>query len=490
MDSMAEQPVGGPPRRAWLDSLSAKRTKSAERALASLPVEAAAAGSGLPLAIAAWTVAGPETAARLIEAWLATADSQGNLSPACPVICYLAERVADALPDPDKWVTRILPGLAKGLEREFDRYDARGTGLPLWPSAAEALLPAEFSPGRFTVDLGVLLSNEAAAFCRLAEGRADMDRAVGVAEGVQRELDDWLKESFWDEEASAFHRRDEGAESVPDFSPCGFFPLAWENRTEAMVEGVRPRATEWNPADWPPRAWVLFFALLLPTPHHGVVARMRRAGLPAGATPLETAAWEVLVASLDSMRTAAGKEIFPAADWMDAHGRGLARVLLAGGALLVALLLGWWIIHRENSTPGDAAELERRARQACEEGRHDRAAALYGQVARRGHETYFQYRQAGEWMHMERFADAEAAYRALLESEPTAPNVRLNLALAVLKQGRRAEALELYRALAGEVGAAAYPELAARARLAAELVERQLALDREDAPAATVAFGP
>ena len=120
--------------------------------------------------------------------------------------------------------------------------------------------------------------------------------------------------------------------------------------------------------------------------------------------------------------------------------------------------------------------MERRARVACAEGKHDRAAVLYGQAGRRGHGLYFQYRQAGEWMHLEQYADAEAAYRAILAREPATPNARMNLALAVLKQGRREEARDLYRAIAEE--GAAMPELAARARLAAELIDRQLALDR------------
>ena len=71
---------------------------------------------------------------------------------------------------------------------------------------------------------------------------------------------------------------------------------------------------------------------------------------------------------------------------------------------------------------------------------------------------------------------AEAVYRELLVREPEAPNVRMNLALAVVQQGRREEALELYRALAD--GNEAYPELAARARLASELIQRQIDLDR------------
>ena len=82
-------------------------------------------------------------------------------------------------------------------------------------------------------------------------------------------------------------------------------------------------------------------------------------------------------------------------------------------------------------------------------------------------------------MQLEQYEDAEAAYRDVLARAPDTPNARLNLALAVLKQGRREEALALYRAFAADSGSMAHPELAARARLAAALIARQLALDRE-----------
>jgi tetratricopeptide (TPR) repeat protein len=478
MDSIAKQPVDSPKGRIWMDSLPRPAAREAAGALAVLPADAAAAGDGLPLAIAAWSLAEPEVAAGLLEAWLATADGEGNLSPSCPVGCQWAEQVADALPDSEKFLLRILPRLAKYAERQFDRYDARGTGLPRWPSAEEALFPPEFAPGRFTVDLAVLLSNEAAAFCRLAKGHPEFDRVIGVAEGEQRELDDWLMENFWDEEASAFHRLDEGAESVPDFSPCGFFPLAWEGRTEAMVEGLRPRMAQGDLSVWPARARILFFALLLRTPHNSILARMRRTRLPADASPVEKAAWAVLAAGADGARAPFLNGIPRSARWLDAHGRGIACTLWACGVALVLALLGWWIFQRENPYPGNAAELERRARLACAEGRHDRAAALYGQAARRENGAYFRYRQAGEWLHLEHFAAAEKAYRALLAREPDTPNARFNLALSVLRQGRREEARALYRAVAEEAGATAHPELAARAKLAAELIERQLALDR------------
>lgn len=480
MDAIAEQPGKGPRGRSWLDTLPGKPAREAAAALAALPTDAAAAGEALPLAIAAWTLADPGTAARLVEAWLETADAAGILSPACPVVCQLAERVADALPDPEPFTARILPRLARVVESEFDRYDAKGTGLPLWPSAAEALFPAEYAPGRFTVDLAVLLSNEAAAFGRLAAGHDELDRAIGMAEGEERELDSWLKDQFWDEEAAAFHRLDAGAESVPDLSPCGFFPLVWGARTEAMVEGLRPRAADWTAADWPVRARVLFLALLMRTPHNSAVARLRRFGLPPDAAPAEAAAWTVLAAGAEAARAAALQEISPAARWLDAQGRRIAAGLLAVAAAAAVALLGWGFFHRDRGSGGDAAELERRARQACADGRHDRAAALYGQAARRGRAAYYRYRQAGEWMHLEHFADAEAAYRALLAEAPDTPNARLNLALAVWRQGRSAEAQELYRTFAAEPDAAAHPELAARARLAAELIDRQLALDRAD----------
>lgn len=479
MDSIAEQKEDGPKGWIWLEALPKKTARDVSAALEALPSEMSQAGESLPLVIAAWSEVDAEVAANLIKTWLATADEEGDLSPPCPVVCSLTKRVADALPDPDRFLACVLPGLSRWVTREFDRYDTKGTGLPLWPSAEEALFPAEFALGRFTVDLAVLLSNEADAFCVLVEGRSGYERELDQAEGEQHELDEWLKQNFWNEEKSVFHRYNEGGASEPDYSPCGFFPLVWGGRTAEMAEGLRPRVAGWNSAVWPARAWILFFALLLRTPHHSVVAQMRRTGLPAGASPVESAAWAVLSASVEAKPSSVPREIQASARWLDAHGRVLARVALGCGVALAAGLLGWGIFHRESGGANDVAEMERRARLACEEGRHDRAAALYGQAARRGDETYFRYRQAGEWMHLEQFADAEAAYRALLARAPDAPNARMNLALAIWRQGRREEARDLYRAFGGAANADAHPELAARARLAADLIERQLALDRE-----------
>lgn len=463
----------------WLDALPRQTAAGVQSALQALPKDAAAAGGELPVVLAAWSLADPEVAARLVAEWLGTADARGDLSPACPVVCQLTEWVAGRLPDPEPFLARILPGLARCVEREFDRYDAKGMGLPLWPSAAEAFFPAEFAPGRFTVDLAILLSNEAAAFCRLAEGHGDLDRATGDAEGEKRELDNWVLEDFWDKEISLFLRHDEGKESEPDASPCGFLPLAWEGLMDGMSESLRTRAAELDPAVWPARAWVLVFTLLLRTAHTSVIGRMRRQGLPAGASPAEAAAWTVLAAGADAARKPFLEHVPRAALWMDAHGRGIARGLVLAGAALAAVALVWGFSHREDRDGNAAADLERRARLACENGAHARAGVLYGQAARRGHRSYFRYRQAGEWMHLGQFAAAEAAYREVLESAPGTANARLNLALSIWRQGRREAALEIYRTFSEEPDAAAHPELTARARLAAELIARQIALDRE-----------
>jgi tetratricopeptide (TPR) repeat protein len=478
MDAIGEQAAGSQAGAAWLATLPRAVVRRAQAALATLPRDAASAGSGLPEAIAAWTVAAPEVAAELLEAWLAAADAAGNLSPACPVACQWAEHVAGALPDPEKFLTRILPQLARIVTREFDRYDAQGTGLPVWHAREEALFPAEFAPGRFTADLAALLSNEAAAFARLAAGHPDLDRALGEAEGEQRELDAWLMDDFWDEEAAAFHRRDAGEASRPDESPAGWLPLVWEARTDAMVEALRPRAVAADVAAWPMRTRILVLALLLRTPHASLVAHLRRMPPAPGVTPAEFAAWTVLTLGAEDVRAKYHGEVPASARWLDAHGRALAIGVLAAALAAVTILLVWWVLHREQMAAGDLADQERRARQACAEGRHDRAAALYGQAARRADERYFRYRQAGEWMHLARYAEAERLYRALLADKADAPNVQFNLALAVLRQGRRAEALELYRALAAKPAAAAHPEIAARAALAVQLLEQQLALDR------------
>lgn len=447
---------------------------------AALPRDVAAAGEELPLAIAAWTLAEPATAADLFAAWLATAGADGVPTPACcPVVCQLAERVAAVQPEPAAWVARHLPALARCLRGEFERYDPDGTGLPRWPSAAKALFPAEFAPGRVTADLAVLLSNEAAAFDRLAGDRAELERTLDEAEGEQRELDGWLKDAFWNPESSAFDREEADGATAPDVSPAGLFPLVWGGLTEEMAVELRLRAASLDPAKWPARAWTLFFALLLKTPHGTAVARMRRAGLPADASPTVRAAWDVLVQGADAARATYLAAIPRSARWVDAHGRVFARAAAAAGAVLLTFLLVRGCVQREKPGLETAGDLEHRARIACGEGDHARAAAFYAKAARRGAAAYFRYRQAGEWMHLEHYAEAEAAYREILARAPAEPNARLNLALAVLRQGRRAEARELYRAFADDPAAAATPELAARARLAAELLARQAALDGE-----------
>jgi len=460
----------------WLAALPRKQIRAAEAALKHLPDSVEASGADLPLVIAAWSRVDPKLAARLLEQWIATADAQGNLAPPCVMVCQMVDWVAASLPDPDSFLTRILPGLARCVEHNFVHYDKKGTGLPLWPSKEDAWFPSEYAPTRFTVDLAVLLSNEAAALCRLAEGHPEVDSAVNDAEGEQRDLEGWLQEQFWNEEEGLFYRYEEGGDSIPDRSLCAVVPLVWRGRTAEVTEAIRPRTNEWKRTDWSPRSWILFFALLLHTSHHGVLAQMRAAGLPDGASELEAAVWEVLLADSERRQLQLRGEVPSAVHWLEAHRRHLRQCLAALGVVLLVGWLGWQIFHREHAGETGWMDLERRARQACEDGQHGRAAALYGQAVQQGPALYFRYRQAGEWMHLEEFEEAEKGYRAILTEAPDTPNAQINLALAVWRQGRQEEALEMYRAFAAENEA--YPELAARAQLAVELIERQQALDR------------
>ena len=266
------------PGRAWLESLPVSAATEVAPALAALPRVCGAAGDDLPVVIAAWTLAEPTVAAQLLEDWLATADAVGMLNPPSPVAARLAEHIAEALPDADAeaFMARILPQLAKYLDPLFERYDLRGTGLPFWPSAEEAWFPAEFAQGRFTVDLAVLLANEAASFIRLAAGSSDpeMMRVADIAEGERRELADWLQTSFWDEESSAFDRVEANGEVQPDLLCAG----CSADRDGHGGNGCRLRAR--LPAMLAingRRGRSVCFAMLMRTPHHSVVARMRGA---------------------------------------------------------------------------------------------------------------------------------------------------------------------------------------------------------------------
>lgn len=470
--------------RAWLETLPASAATAVAAAVAALPRERVAAGEDLPLVIAAWTLAEPTVAAQLLEDWLATADAAGTLNPPTPVVARLAEHIAAALPDSSEFKVQMLPKLAKYLEPVFERYDVRGAGLPLWPSAAEAWFPEEYAPGRFTVDLPVLLANEATAFMRMAADNRDPEviRIADMAAGEQRELDDWLQHSFWDEETSAFDRVEADGQVRPDHSPCGFFPLIWDGRTPVMSAGLRGRLTDMVVDVWPARARGLFFALLLRTPHHSVVARIGHLRQSAEDTPRQQAVWTILTAGADQLRREHLKEIPRMVHWLDARGRLLIRMLLAGAALVGIGLLTWGFLQRGKPAGDDGRELERKARLASAEGRHDRAAILYGQALRRTGADYFRYRQAGEWMYLGHYGEAEVAYRAVLVGHPRAPNVQWNLALAIWNQGRREEARELFHALADAPEAVDYPDLAARAQRAAAWIEQQLVLDGWDAP--------
>jgi len=471
----AHLPDGSSPE-AWLAALPRKWARSAEAALKNLPDSLEASGAELPLVIAAWSRVDPDRAAQLLEQWIAAADEQGKLTPPSVLVCQMAGWVADALPNPDPFLARILPGLARCVEHNFAYYDKKGVGLPLWPSAEESLFPGEYAPGRFTVDLAVLLANEAETFARLAEGHSEVDRVAMDAEGERRDLEGWLQDQFWNEEQSLFYRYEEGGESVPDRSLCGVIPLVWRGRKSEVTEGIRPRTYEWKKSDWSPRSWILFFSLLLHTPHHGVLAQMRADRLPDGASELEEAVWTVLRAESEWRQLQLRGEVPSAVHWMEAHRLPLRRGLVVAGILLLLGLLGWQIFHREYTGGVDVVNWERKARQACEGGQHGRAAVLYGQAAKQGQALYFRYRQAGEWMHLEEYVEAEKAYRAILSQAPDTPNAQINLALAVWYQDRQEEALEMYRAFVAENEA--YPELAARAQLAVELIERQQALDR------------
>ncbi|MDR0993475.1 MAG: tetratricopeptide repeat protein [Verrucomicrobiota bacterium] len=443
---------------------------------AALPQDLQPAGRNAPLLIAAWFYTDPPTAARLLEEWLATADSRHRLFPMCPFICQLAEQIVGVLPKAEVFLQRILPHLAQYVDAAMEEYDPDGRGLPVWPSPEEALFPGEFAPGRVTVDLMVLLSNEIAAFERLSGKNTSREVAhtLDMAEGERNELDEWLRQTFWNEEEGTFGRYEAGKEMEPDPSPCGYFPLVWSGQSREMGEALRPAAARWRTMEWTPRGWCLFFFLLLHTSHKSILAQMLHQGLPVGALPLEMAAWTVLACAAGEKRPALPGLLH----WLDScrHVRMYAWLAAALLAVFGLVWAGMWL--RSCRRTVDIGQLEYEARALCEAEEHEQAAELFRMARLEGHEDYFAYRQAGEWMHAGQYARAEGVYREMLARAPDEPNVPLNLALAVLKQDRRPEAMEMYRRFSEDQQMRTrWPELADRARLAVELLEQQQRLD-------------
>ena len=261
---------------------------------------AAEPGADWPFACLAWLAAGEAgEAARVLETAL-----RGGTAAAFPLACQVARLVAEAGDGAVRArVEALAPSLREAFSAEIRRFDPAETGIPAWPSAAESLFPAEWTPDSGALDLAALLLNECEAVLALP---AEAASSAGVlAETERGAISDWLSERRWNEEFLLFARDDgEGEGDVaPDESPAGMFPLLWRGLPASLRESGGERAMEVaEGGGWTARGWFCFAMLAwLPGEGEGICrALARRMAVPgrlpkdgAGLPAALQAAWVV-----------------------------------------------------------------------------------------------------------------------------------------------------------------------------------------------------
>lgn len=353
----------------------------------------------------------------------------------------------------------LLDALAGYIRRMLDRYDRDRLGIPTWPNAAESLFPSLFQQDCGALDLAALLLNELDAFLALTE-ESHSPFVLETAEMVAQErtaMVDWLEERRWDEDSLLFVLDQENEYLAPmtDESPAGFFPIIWRKLPVAMgMGGVQRASNVLSQPTWTGRGWVVFYALLQATPYQGIRHQMLAMGLPqkADVSVAVAAAWAVFATEEPT-------------GW-----RRHLLVITAACALLAVLLIPLW-----QHLPVNVRTPEETARQFCTEGKHADAARMYAALALKEDRDYFLFRQAGEYLHMQDNAAAMMLYDALTAESQRHPSVRLNQALAKYRQGDLRRARAMYERIAADA-AVEYPDSAAKAARAAELLQLPLSL--------------
>ena len=163
------------------------------------------------------------------------------------------------------------------------------------------------------------------------------------------------------------------------------------------------------------------------------------------------------------------------AGWLDRH-RALAWALAAAVVLAFLALVVASTLTRDTLTASSVETQAGLAARLYAEGRYDEAIALYEQIQRKGSHLMQVWGQIGNaHFRAGRFAEAAAAYERAVTALPQAPDPALNLALALHRLGQDEQAIAHYEAFQKRFGEA-FPDLAQRAHLAADILREQRAL--------------
>jgi len=366
----------------------------------------------------------------------------------------------------------IMPRLRDYLLWAITYFDPEWRGLPIWRDAREAWTPETYNPLVATADLPSLLASELDAY-------RDLARAVPAGPVVDEDLLRYrasvgrtLSGFFWNKEATMFQDRFPAGEHVIRLTLSAALPLLDTTLARDSLQPVAERLTrggslrdpngarEWSP--WPDDPepppirddHQLLIMDALEGAGEGEVAASLRQDLalrhteepPRRLNPAE-AALRVVTLGRPAQSAQPFAMVSPLLTWLDAHRMGVMITTLGALVLLLTGIITGFYFKR-TVTVQSAQTSFGLARRLYQERQYEEARALLMDILDSGrkfpgvylHLGNIEFRR-GQW------EAAEQAYRTELKRDPNAVLAELNLALVLLQQQRKQEALSIYASI-------------------------------------------
>lgn len=467
-------------------------------------------------AAAAWSLIDPEVAEDVLKSALACQLPDGSIPAACapdaggPGPCPAWPLFAQATAW--VWARRpeaalldyALPRLHRYLVWALGYYDAEQNGTPCWQNRRESIEPDSFEPRLASADLTALLIREIESFVDLCGASVPPYPADRSALSAHRErLAARLENFFWDPAESMFadrylDGRRRATRVAPPTLPLLVSGLPSYGR-EALLKSIRDASRPSGDALASSAAAMTRILLLEAmrrnaesdqlTPFargefEAAAKRLRgRSGdtTVSGAEPVSpgeapallwpaapAAAWIVFSAAASGR---AGTGRLPGSiEWLDRHRSLVLRSAIALAASAV-LAVGLAVLVRQSMPRPSIQALAGLAQRHYVEGDYERAIEIYRDLlpGTRG-ASMVELFLGNAYLKKGEFVSAEKCYVNVLGKDPSSPPARLNLALALYRQGRKREAAEQYTQFVERYGNQ-HPDLALRAQTALKLIE-------------------
>ena len=424
----------------------------------------------------------------------------------------LATSLRTQLNDPesgnDERPEQAWAAAARGLVKMLDFFERQGRYR--WRTAEEAFIPDLFDEQLLTIDVAALLLAECEA-CMLAAQRGiyvdplDIEAIRASRTPLQRQL----TETLWNSATGSFCDRYTGGAFIRRRTAGRFLPLASTSLPQNLSDTVWEQlssAKEFKPdaglrlwEHWesdpiePPVAplqnYYIWHAaksrraaeefLPLADRWYAALLKQHQQALKQDADAAEEAdppapVRAALALTLNQrVQEASSQKVQPKwLLWLDRHRMGVL-VCVAGPLLAILIGISIYLLIKPDPTDVDMEAIHSVAQRHYEDGDYDQAIALYQELYRfLPKSPTVNHRLGNALFRAGRYAEAEEHYRRAIDEEWPMPRSLRNLAITLHRQGRLDEATTYFELLI-ELYAEHYPELAAQATIALDIIRAQ-----------------